>query len=296
MFHRHRIRAAVLSSLLLPFLLAAPGIASAKTTQTEGCGSPQHLQSGDFPARPKVNNRFFPLTPGTEFTLRGTVGGVAHTVVTTVTDLTKVIDGVRTVVVLDRDLNGNELGEAELALFAQDWDGTVWALGEYPEEYENGQFTGAPNTWISGLARAKAGIAMLGRPKLSSPAYLQGLAPKIDFKDCGKVLKTGQRVCVPVDCYRDVLVIDEWAPLDPEGGHHQKFHAPGVGIVRIDATGDVNPEVLDLVKYRHLCPGALSKARAQALALDNHGYEVSPDVYGRTPRATKTLDAEGCDN
>lgn len=292
MFPVHRFRTALLGALVAAGLLIVPGIASAQTT---GCGAPQRLDRDSFPGVPKIDNRFFPLVPGTEFTLRGTVGGSPHTVVTTVTDLTKVVDGVRTIVVLDEDLDGKVLQEAELAMFAQDRGGMVWALGEYPEEYDNGQFAGAPNVWISGTAGAHAGISMHARPAVGTPAYLQGVAPKIDFKDCGQVLKTGQRECVPVKCYDDVLVIDEWAPLDPAGGHHQKFHAPGVGIVRVDATSDTNPEVLSLVKYRHLCPTALAKARARALALDNHGYQVSPDVFGRTSHAAHTLAADYCD-
>ncbi|GAB2832054.1 hypothetical protein [Lentzea nigeriaca] len=275
-----RLSAALLGSLVVAGLLTTPGTASARTQE---CGAPQRL--GQFPSHPKVDNRFFPLVPGTEYTLKGTVGGASHTVRTTVTDLTKVVDGVRTIVVLDEDLDGKVLAEAELAMFAQDLGGTVWALGEYPEEYENGEFAGAPSVWVSGTAGARAGIAMLARPALGTPAYLQGLAPKIAFEDCGQVLKTNQRVCVPVNCYDGVLVIDEWAPNDPEGGHHQKFHAPGVGIVQVDAAGDVNPEVLSLVSYRHLGPNALAKARARALALDEHGYQVSPNVFGRTSPA-----------
>jgi hypothetical protein len=49
-----------------------------------------------------VENRAFPLVPGTQFVYRGKIieGGAStpHSVVFTVTDLTKVVDGVRTVV------------------------------------------------------------------------------------------------------------------------------------------------------------------------------------------------------
>jgi hypothetical protein len=48
-------------------------------------------------------------------------------------------------------------------------------------------FTGAPSVWISGLAQAHAGIGMLAKPVTGTPAYLQGFAPKIDFKDCARV-------------------------------------------------------------------------------------------------------------
>ena len=65
----------------------------------------------------------------------------------TVTDLTKEINGVRTVVLWDRDINAGKLLEGELAMWAQDDDGNVWLLGEYPEEYdERGQVRGRPRT------------------------------------------------------------------------------------------------------------------------------------------------------
>jgi hypothetical protein len=197
----HRMCVAVLSSLVLPLMIATPGIALAApahltshpvTTRSapaklEDCGPPRDVNRGSFPNDPKVDNKFFRLVPGTKLTLRGTVGGGAHTVVTTVTDLTKVVDGVRTIVLFDVDLDGKTVKEAELAFFAQDGKGAVWALGEYPEEYDGGKFTGAPNTWISGIDGAKAGTAMRSDPNPGTPAYLQGLAPKINFKDCARV-------------------------------------------------------------------------------------------------------------
>jgi hypothetical protein len=64
--------------------------------------------------------------------------------VTTVTDLSKVIDGVRTLVILETDYTAGQLSEPELAFFAQDNAGNVWLVGEYPEEYENGKFDKAP--------------------------------------------------------------------------------------------------------------------------------------------------------
>jgi hypothetical protein len=51
-----------------------------------------------------------------------------------------------TVAVWDRDFQDGELVEEELSFFAQDDGGTVWNFGEYAEEYEDGEFVGAPNT------------------------------------------------------------------------------------------------------------------------------------------------------
>lgn len=289
---RHIVRTGLVGVLLGPLLLVPAVTAAARATD---CGQPPTLYRTDFPAVPKVDNTFFPLVPGTKWVLKGTVDGQSHTVVTTVTDLTKVIDGVTSAVLLDEDFGPQMvLQEAELAFMAQDKQGKVWNLGEYPEEYDNGTFTGAPNVWISGLAGAHAGIGMLAHPAVGTPVYVQGLAPVIKFKDCAQVLKTGLHVCVTTGCYDNVLEIDEFAPNDPAGGHHQKFYGPGVGVVRVDAIGDTSPEILQLAKFKHLCPAGVTKARDHALALDAHGYQVSPNVYGHTPPARHTLQAPPC--
>ncbi len=249
------------------------------------CPQPPPLEAHTFPARPKVDNRYFPLVPGTRWVLQGTVAGSEHRVVTTVTDLTKVIGGVRSVVVFDQDFDADRIQEAELAFLAQDAQGTVWGLGEYPEIYEDGKLTGAPDSWISGVAGARPGIAMPAIPRVGTPTYTQGMSPEIDFWDCATVLQKNQRVCVDTGCFEDVLVTDEYAPRDPEGGHQRKVYAPEVGVVKVEPVGGENPETLELTEVARLDPVALAKARKEALELDGRGYRISPDVYGRTPPA-----------
>src|SRR5207244_3807070 len=207
---------------------------------------------------------------------------------------TKVVDGVHSLVVFELDLEGDQVLESEVFFVAQRKDGSVWTLGEYPEEYEKGKLTGAPSTWISGTAGARAGIAMLAHPRVGTPTYLQGLGPGIGFKDCATVCRTGQRACRTLRCYDDVLVIDEFAPLEPEGGHQRKFYAPGVGAVQVAAAGGVDPEALKLSRAAKLCAEELSNVRQQALAQDNRGYDVAKDVYSATTRAQQTLDARPC--
>ena len=189
----------------------------------------------------------------------------------------------RTVVLWDRDFNAGQLVEAELAFHAQDNDGNVWNLGEYPEEYENGEFLGAPNTWIAGLAGAEAGIIVQANPRLGDK-YLQGFAPDVDFLDCARVFKTGETTCVPLDCYANVLVIAERSPLEPGSGHQLKYYAPGVGNVQVGAVGDPEGETLVLVEVVHLGTPALAEARREALKLEKRAYRVS-DVYRLTPPA-----------
>jgi hypothetical protein len=242
-----------------------------------------------------VNNTWLPLVPGTQFVFDGTAnrgaGQGAHRVIFTVTDVTKWTNGVRSLVLWDRDIQDGQLIEEELAFHAQDNSGNVWNMGEYPEEHENGKLVGAPSTWIAGQAGAQAGIAMRATPRLKTSSYLQGIAPAIDFLDKARVSKVDQKTCVPVDCYDGVLVIDEWNPLtQPEDGHQFKFHAPGVGVVRIEARGGVEQETLVLTKLRHLGPEEMAQARQQALKLDRRAYRLAPDVYRHTAFATP-LDA-----
>jgi len=285
MFSNRHVLSALLSILIVfVFLLPSAGITNVGATPF--CDPIIPFDKDNFPGTPKIDNQYLPLKPGTQLTLEGTSkrGGepTAHTVVFTVTGLTKVLDGVNTVVVWDRDFDGTQLAEAELSFFAQDKDGNVWNLGEYPEEYdENGQFAGAPSTWIFGLNDASGGIHMLAAPKTGTGEYLQGYSPDIGFLDCAKVFKKDQIVCVPVDCYKKVLVTSETSPLDEGGGHQFKYHAPGVGIVQIGAVGDPEAETLNLTKLVYLRRSDLNAANNEALKLDMHGCQ-SNDLYRQT--------------
>jgi hypothetical protein len=207
-----------------------------------------------------------------------------HSVVHTVTGLTKKIDGVKTLVMWDRDFSDGELVESELAFFSQSRKGDVWLFGEYPEEYEAGKLVGAPSTFISGIDRAQAGIAMQGDPHRSTPAYVQAYAPNVDFLDCGDVRYKHLRVCVPTGCYNDVMVIDEFNPLDPpSAGHQRKFYSAGTGLVKVTAVSGADQEFMDLVKIKKLSRAELESVNAQALKQDRRGYTVSKDVYAKTP-------------
>jgi hypothetical protein len=288
----HRLRMGFLTaaallvlSIFLPLALGACGGEEVEAKQaTEKDFDPEN-----FPSRPKIDNKWSPLAPGTQFVFEGRsnrgLGRLPHRVIFTVTDLTKVIDGVRTVVLWDRDINAGKLLEGELAFWAQDNDGNVWLLGEYPEEYdEQGRFEAAPDTWFSGLERARAGIMMRADPKERTSRYHQGLAPEIEFADVAKVHKTGQKNCVPVGCYDDVLVTDETNPLEPNDGHQLKYYAPGVGNIRAaPGAGGKEREVLVLVKVRRLGAEELAEARREAIKLDKRAYRTRRDLYGKTP-------------
>lgn len=250
---------------------------------------PPKFDARDFSEPTDIDNKWFPLTPGTQFVYDGESdrgnGLRPARVVFTVTDVTKVINGVRTVVVWDRDFSDGQLVEEEIHFHAQDDSGNVWSFGEYPEEYENGQFIGAPATWIAGLAGALAGIHMQGKPRVGTPPYVQGVAPAIDFFNAAQVLAKHQRTCTPRRCYRNVLITDEFEPLFPEEGHVHKHYAPHVGNVFVEPAGNPEMETLTLTKVVRLRQPARAQANARTLELDRHAYQIVPDLYGQTPPA-----------
>lgn len=247
------------------------------------------FNAANFSDSTKIDNKWFPLVPGTQFVMEGHAnrgGGVLpHQIVFTVTDLTKVINGVRTVVLWDVDTNHGVLAESELAFFAQDRNGNVWTLGEYPEEFTNGTFSGAPSTWFSGIAHADAGVQVRAAPHVDSTEYLQGVGPEVNFLDCAKDVQTDQRTCVPTGCYQGVAVVDERGGLDPTSGIQRKYYAPGVGGIQIEAVGDPEGETLMLAKLVTPNPATLDTARRGALNLEKHGYQVSA-AYRQTAPIT----------
>jgi hypothetical protein len=257
-------------------------------------GSAEDFERARFEDPTHIDNRWLPLTPGTQFVYEGSAivdegDRQPRRVVTTVTDLSKVIDGVRTLVISEKDYTAGQLSEPELAFFAQDNAGNVWLVGEYPEEYEDGKFDKAP-AWISGQKGARAGIAMLAEPRRDVPDYAQGYAPPpVDFTDRARVYKMDQQTCTPVECYENVLVTEEFNPDEP-GAYQLKYYAPGVGNVRVGWRGEKEEEkeTLELVELNHLSQEALAKIRRDALEMDKRAYERS-EAYRVTPPAEHTL-------
>lgn len=247
---------------------------------------------GNFDRSTVIDNAWDPLRPGEQFTWEGhaTEDGkrVSRSVVSTVTDLTKVIEGVRTVVTWDRDYTEGHLDEGELSFFAQDNDGVVWHFGEYPEEYEAGKVVKAP-AWISGIHGARAGVLMQAEPRPGTPSYAEGWGPEVNWTDRARVFRVGQTDCVPVDCYDDVLVIDEFNPDEP-GTHQLKYYARGVGGIRVGWRGakEEEREVMVLVALRHLGAAEMANVRKKALEQEERAYRISPDVYGQTEPIDQT--------
>lgn len=239
----------------------------------------------DFSTSTMIDNEWMPMQPGSKWVFEGSTNEdgekIARHIEFIITDLTKVIEGVPTVVAWITDFADGELVESEIAFYAQDNEGTVWYFGEYPEEYEDGEFIAA-KPWIAGILEAHAGIKMRADPQADKSSYFQGWGPAVDWSDFAQVAEVGQEVCVPFACYKDVMVIHE-SSLGETGAAQIKSYARGVGDVHVSWSGnDKSQEVLELVDFTQVSADELAKAREAVLALEAHAYEVSKDVYALT--------------
>ncbi len=275
------------------------GTGTSTETTTNGTGDIEIPDDGEdlpdigtatFSDPLNVDNPWFPLTPGTQLVFEGNTMDegeeVHHRIVFTVTDLTKTIDGVPVVVRWDEDYSDGELVEAELAFFAQDDDGNVWHLGEYPEEYEEGEMVLAP-TWLAGLEGSQAGHIMKADPQTGTPSYGQGWGPAVEWTDRGQVDAITGETCVTTGCYPETLIIAEWALEERDLGVQLKYYAKGIGNIKVGfRDNDATQEELELIEIIMLDEAGLADVRAKALALEASAYENSPDVYGETDPAT----------
>lgn len=276
---------------MLPLDFASAQTAKASTLASVPSPKLETMDPKMFDRSTVIDNKWWSMKPGTRHTYVGTTVEddgkvVPHKIVITITDLTKLIGGVRTVVSYDLDYADNELVEAELAFFAQDNAGTVWRFGEYPEEYEDKKLIKAP-TWLHGIEGARAGIAMKAKPEMGLPVYSQGWGPAVGWTDHAQIHQMGQKTTVRFGKYEDVMVIKESSRDEAtDGGYQLKYYAPGVGNVRVGWGGakDKSQEVMELVKVEKLTAKELAAVREKAKALEKSAYKVSPKVYGLTAK------------
>jgi hypothetical protein len=198
----------------------------AAATSQQSTVSP-HFDPGNFVR--VVDNRYFPLRPGTRFVFEGEEDGETETNITVVTHDRKNILGVSTVVVLDRVFVHGELKEKTLDWYAQDKQGNVWYLGEDTKEYENGKVVSTAGSWEAGKQGAQAGIIMLGHPRLGDSYRQEFFAGEAE--DQARIVAVGIDQRVPYGSFDNCLRTVEWTRLEP-GVKEAKIYCPGVGFVR----------------------------------------------------------------
>ena len=192
-----------------------------------------------------IDNPYLPLVPGSVWTYTSSSPEGDETITVTVTDRTRVVDGVTTTVVHDvaKDESGTVL-EDTYDWFAQDTAGNVWYFGEDTTAYD-GKRPSTEGSWEAGVDGAKAGLVMPAEPRVGD-GYAQEHAPGI-AEDRGEILAVDATVTIGYGGYEDVVRTEDTTPLEP-GLIEQKYYAPGVGVV-MERTVAGGEELVELVSF-----------------------------------------------
>jgi hypothetical protein len=228
---------------------------NAASTTTTPATSASELASVHGPYSPTIDpasfvttidNRYFPLLPGTAFHYKGVAedGKTPQTDDMVVTHQTKMILGVPSTVVRDTVSSHGRPIERTFDWYAQDTAGNVWYMGEDTRELKHGRFVKMDDSWEAGVDGAQPGIIMPGDPR-PGETYRQEYYPHYAL-DQARVLGRGGPVTVTYGSYEDTLLTAETSPqLDP-GVVEQKYYVAGVGDIKEQAVRG-NHELIQLV-------------------------------------------------
>jgi hypothetical protein len=234
-----RLGAVAAVAALLPALVLAVGCGSddddsasadtqAGTSTFPQTSEPANLDPADFSTT--VDNPYFPLPVGARWLIRVTdTEGLEQRETITVTDQTKKIaNGVEARVVDDIVREDGKPVEVTHDWYAQDSEGNVWYFGEDTTEYLDNGEKDTSGSFEAGVNGADAGVAMLAHPEAGQTyreEYYKGQA-----EDRSRVLALGQQAEVPFGHFTDVLLTEDYTPIEPDV-LELKFYAKGIGQV-----------------------------------------------------------------
>jgi hypothetical protein len=171
-------------------------------------------------------NDFFILEPEYQLVLEGPDERVAITVL----EKTKVVDGVKTRVVEEREWEDGKLTEVSFNYFAIDkTTKNVYYFGEDVDIYEDGKVVRHEGEWLAGVDKARFGLIMPGAPKVGHAFYQEIAPPKA--LDRGEIVSLTETLKTPAGQFADCLKVLETSGVDDnERGY--KIYAKGVGMIQ----------------------------------------------------------------
>ncbi|TFD45666.1 hypothetical protein E3T55_18590 [Cryobacterium frigoriphilum] len=184
-----------------------------------------------------IDNPYWPMMPGTQWTYRETDGtGDELTVTVTVTHDTRLIaNGITARVVRDTVRRGSEVIEDTFDWYAQDHQGTVWYLGEDTAEFENGVISSTAGSFEAGVDGALPGVVMPADPVVGLSYRQEYYAGEAE--DNGEVLSRSELAQVPFGQFSDVVLTKDTITIEPDVAQY-KLYAPGIGpVLVVDVSG-----------------------------------------------------------
>ena len=144
---------------------------------------------------------------------------------------TKLVDGVTTGILEEREEHNGQLIEISRNYFATDpKTGDVYYFGEDVDNYKDGKLVNHDSAWLAGKKGARFGLMMPGKPKVGDK-YYQEIAPKVAM-DRVEVISVDETVKTPAGTFEHCVHLRETTPL--ESGTSHKFYAPGIGMIKDD--------------------------------------------------------------
>jgi hypothetical protein len=192
-----------------------------------------------------IDNPYLPFKPGMAWVYEGESDGQAERIEVVVTGERRDVRGISATVVRDTVHVAGELVEDTYDWFAQDKEGNVWYLGEDSTSYGPDGTTSKAGSWEYGVDGALPGMVMVADPS-AGDSYRQEFYPG-EAEDLGEVIRVDETKTIGIGEYADVVVTEDWNPLDPDTIEN-KYYAPGVGKIYSEHTrGD--PETVELVEF-----------------------------------------------
>jgi hypothetical protein len=218
------VAAAAAAAVVVPSAIAG----SSCRLPSFGPGRDYHPRVDPADFSPNVTNQYLPLTPGRVLVYAGTKDGKKALDLVVASSRTRVVDGVTTRVVEDRNYLGNVLAERTSDYYAQDRCGNVWYFGEDTAELDaHGRVVSTEGSWHAGVGGAQPGVIMPAHPQVGRrfrQEWYQGHA-----EDVFRVLDRSAPVAVPFGSLH-ALRTEETTALEP-GVVDNKYYAKGIGEV-----------------------------------------------------------------
>jgi hypothetical protein len=176
-----------------------------------------------------IDNPYYPLPVGRVLVYKGVRDGRKQIDTVTVTDRTKVLEGITATTVTDvAKTPGGKLLEKTTDWYAQDKQGNVWYLGEDTAAYLPNGEVDTSGSWKAGVNDGEPGIIMEADPQIPD-AYRQEYL-KGEAEDTAWITGRGGSLTVPYGTVHHVVTTLEHTALEPDVVD-MKIYAPGLGIV-----------------------------------------------------------------
>ena len=171
-------------------------------------------------------NRYFIMEPGFQLVLEGEDTKLQITVL----DETKMVDGVLTRVVEEREWEDGELFEVSRNYFAI-CEGTndVYYFGEDVDYYKDGEVYKHDGEWLAGEGENQLGLIMPGTPQ-PKMRYYQEIAPGVAM-DRAEVVSLDETCETPAGTFSGCLKVKESTLLNILEVEY-KYYAPDIGLIQ----------------------------------------------------------------